>query len=161
STPNPPRSARPRLRGLVFTPLRAVGAARCRCALRCCCSEITERKAIAMKRAFWTRSFQGIAALLVLVLGSRLAIGDTTLLLDNFDGTHGTATDHPSGLVDTSTYRVPFGGTANDGSNGPTDYRFTLPSDGVSTALVGGATGSSDGKVSVIPFDTYNPNAAG
>lgn len=81
-----------------------------------------------------------------------------TLLVDEFDGTHGgNAAFHPGGLVDVTTYRVPFGGTNGDDFVGRTNFRFTLPQDGVATA----AAGSTDGKVAVIPLDTYNPNAPG
>lgn len=80
-----------------------------------------------------------------------------TLLVDEFDGTHGDAAYHPSGIVDVTSYRVPFGGTTGDDFVGRTNFRFTLPQDGVTTA----ATGSTDGKVAVLTLDTYNPNAAG
>lgn len=80
-----------------------------------------------------------------------------TLLVDEFDGTHGNAAFHPGGVVDVSTYRVPFGGTNGDDFVGRTNFRFTLPKDGVATA----AAGSTDGKVAVLTLDTYNPGAPG
>lgn len=79
------------------------------------------------------------------------------LFVDEFDGTHGNETFHPGGVVDVTSFRVPFGGTTGDDFVGRTNFRFTLPQDGVSTA----AAGSTDGKVAVIILDTYNPNAAG
>jgi hypothetical protein len=79
------------------------------------------------------------------------------LFVDEFDGTHGSAAFHPGGVVDVSSFRVPFGGTTGDDFVGRTNFRFTLPQDGVSTA----ASGSTDGKVAVLNLDTYNPNAAG
>ena len=79
------------------------------------------------------------------------------LLVDEFDGTHGNAAFHPGGVVDVTSYRVPFGGTNGDDFVGRTNFRFTLPQDGVATA----AAGSTDGKVAVLNLDTYNPNAPG
>lgn len=76
---------------------------------------------------------------------------------DEFDGTHGNASFHPGGVVDVTSYRAPFGGTTGDDFVGRTNFRFTLPQDGVATA----APGSTDGKVAVLNLDTYNPNAAG
>jgi hypothetical protein len=76
---------------------------------------------------------------------------------DEFDGTHGNAAFHPGGVVDITSYRAPFGGTTGDDFVGRTNFRFTLPQDGVATA----APGSTDGKVAVLNLDTYNPNAAG
>ena len=84
-----------------------------------------------MMRYFANWYFQWFAALLVLAMGSQVAIGDTTLLVDNFDGTHGTPADHPGGIIDVSTYRAPFGGTTGDDFVGRTNFRFTLPADGV------------------------------
>ncbi len=79
------------------------------------------------------------------------------LLDDEFDGTHGNASLHPGGVVDVTSYRVPFGGMTGDDSIDRTNFRFTLPQDGVATA----ASGSTDGKVAVLDLDTYNPNDAG
>ncbi len=79
------------------------------------------------------------------------------LLVDEFDGTHGSAAFHPGGVVDVTSYRVPFGGTTGDDFVGRTNFRFTLPQDGVATA----APGSTDGKVAVLNLDTFNPAAAG
>jgi hypothetical protein len=79
------------------------------------------------------------------------------LFVDEFDGTRGSAAFHPGGVVDVTSYRVPFGGTTGDDFVGRTNFRFTLPQDGVTTA----AAGSTDGKVAVITLDTYNPGAAG
>jgi hypothetical protein len=79
------------------------------------------------------------------------------LYVDEFDGTHGNPSFHPGGVVDVTSFRVPFGGTTGDDFVGRTNFRFTLPQDGVSTA----AAGSTDGKVAVLNLDTYNPNAAG
>ncbi len=83
--------------------------------------------------------------------------GAQSLLVDEFDGTHGDASYHPGGIVDVTSYRVPFGGTTGDDFVGRTNFRFTLPQDGVTTA----AAGSTDGKVVVLTLDTYNPNAPG
>jgi len=74
-----------------------------------------------------------------------------------FDGTHGNAAFHPGGVVDVTSYRAPFGGTSGDDFVGRTNFRFTLPQDGVATS----APGSTDGKVAVLNLDTYNSNAAG
>jgi len=79
------------------------------------------------------------------------------LFVDEFDGTHGNASFHPGGVVDVTSFRVPFGGTTGDDFVGRTNFRFTLPQDGVATA----AAGSTDGKVAVLNLDTFNPNAAG
>lgn len=84
------------------------------------------------------------------------AVGQT-LLIDEFDGTHGDPAYHPGGIVDVTSYRVPFGGDTHDDFVGRTNFRFTLPQDGVTTA----AAGSTDGKVAVLTLDTYNPNAPG
>jgi Glycosyl hydrolases family 16 len=90
------------------------------------------------------------------LLAVQSALGQT-LLVDEFDGTHGDALFHPGGIVDVTTYRVPFGGTSGDDFVGRTNFRFTLPADGVTTA----ASGSADGKVAVLTLDTYNPDAPG
>ena len=78
------------------------------------------------------------------------------LYVDEFDGTHGNAAFHQGGVVDVTSFRTPFG-VGGDDFVGRTNFRFTLPQDGVSTA----AAGSTDGKVAVLNLDTYNPNAAG
>src|SRR6476659_2366450 len=78
------------------------------------------------------------------------------LYVDEFDGTHGNAALHQGGVVDVSSFRAPFG-VGGDDFVGRTNFRFTLPQDGVSTA----AAGSTDGKVAVLNLDTYNPSAAG
>ncbi len=75
---------------------------------------------------------------------------------DEFDGTHGNAAFHPGGVVDVTSFRTPFG-VGGDDFVGRTNFRFTLPQDGVATA----ASGSTDGKVAVLPLNTYNPNAPG
>ncbi len=101
----------------------------------------------------------GCAGLMILSTGFLLAprAAGQTLLVDEFDGTHGDASFHPGGIVDVTSYRVPFGGTTGDDFVGRTNFRFTLPQDGVTTA----ASGSTDGKVAVLALDTYNPDAAG
>ena len=79
------------------------------------------------------------------------------LLLDNLDDTSGPAAAQGDGLVDVSQFRAPFGGAD---FNQRTQYRFDLPQENVAQTGVGGvgsATGSTDGKVAVIKFDTYNP----
>ncbi len=93
------------------------------------------------------------ASLIILLVGTPFAAGQT-LLVDEFDGTRGGATVHPGGVVDVTTYRVPFGG---EDFVGRTNFRFTLPQDGVTTA----AAGSTDGKVAVLNLDTFNPDAPG
>jgi hypothetical protein len=75
---------------------------------------------------------------------------------DEFDGTHGNIAFHPGGVVDVSSYRAPFG-VGGDNFTGRTNFRFTLPQDGVTTA----ASGSADGKVAVVDLDTYNPGSPG
>jgi hypothetical protein len=75
---------------------------------------------------------------------------------DEFDGTHGNAAFHPGGVVDVTSFRAPFG-VGGDNFVGRTNFRFSLPQDGVSTA----AAGSTDGKVAVLNLDTYNPTAPG
>jgi len=109
---------------------------------------------IAFRRSIWLAVVLGLMS--VLPLRAPIALGQV-LLLDEFDGTHGTAAFHPGGVVDVTSFRVPFGGTTGDDFVGRTNFRFTLPQDGVSTA----ASGSTDGKVAVLNLDTYNPNAAG
>jgi len=110
---------------------------------------------IACRRSIW------LAVVLGLIAGTPwrtpIALGQI-LFVDEFDGTHGGAntTFHPGGVVDVSSYRVPFG-VGGDDFVGRTNFRFTLPQDGVMTA----ASGSADGKVAVLNLDTYNPNAAG
>jgi hypothetical protein len=98
--------------------------------------------------------------LMVVLIGGSVAAPrawSQVLLVDEFDGTHGGAAFHPGGVVDVTTYRVPFGGTTGDDFVGRTNFRFTLPQDNVATA----AAGSTDGKVAVLNLDTFNPNAAG
>src|SRR3954468_6867498 len=100
--------------------------------------------------------FASAAILLGSLAGAQTVIGQV-LFVDEFDGTHGNPTLHPGGVVDVSSFRVPFGGTNGDDFVGRTNFRFTLPQDGVATS----APGSTDGKVALINLDTYNPNAAG
>ena len=109
-----------------------------------------------MSSRFAPRFYNGITFLLAALWVASFARGQV-LLDDQFNGTHGTAAFHPGGVVDITTYRAPFGGTTGDNFVGRTDFRFTLPQDGVATA----ASGSSDGKVAVLNLDTYNPSAAG
>src|SRR5262245_22057934 len=106
-----------------------------------------------MKTCFGCRHFVSlIVVVLSVVCGSQFVTGQT-LLVDEFDGTHGgSAVLHPGGVIDTTTYRVPFGGTSGDDFVGRTNFRFTLPQDGVATA----AAGSTDGKVAVLNLDTFN-----
>jgi hypothetical protein len=78
------------------------------------------------------------------------------LFVDEFDGTHGGAAMHPGGVVDVTSFRTPFG-VGGDDFVGRTNFRFTLPQDGVTTA----AAGSTDGKVAVLNLNTYNPGAPG
>jgi hypothetical protein len=75
------------------------------------------------------------------------------LLLDNFDDTNGPIASQGDGMVDTSEYRAPFGGAANDAFVGRTQFRFTLPAENVATT----APGSADGKVAVLELSTNNP----
>src|SRR4051812_3760871 len=113
-----------------------------------------------MKSRIAARRSVGLALVLAVVCGSPWSMPTASgqvLYVDEFDGTHGNATLHPGGVVDVSSFRVPFGGTTGDDFVGRTNFRFTLPQDGVSTA----APGSTDGKVALLNFDTYNPNAAG
>ncbi|HEX3601272.1 MAG TPA: glycoside hydrolase family 16 protein [Lacipirellulaceae bacterium] len=113
-----------------------------------------------MNSQYAYRRFVGFAVALGLVVGmpwsTRTASGQV-LFDDEFDGTHGNTAFHPGGVVDVTAYRAPFGGTTGDDFVGRTNFRFTLPQDGVATA----APGSTDGKVAVLNLDTYNPNAAG
>src|SRR6185436_5530759 len=95
------------------------------------------------------------AVLVAILLGSPLATAQV-LYVDEFDGTHGNAAFHQGGVVDVTSFRAPFG-VGGDDFVGRTNFRFTLPQDGVSTA----AAGSTDGKVAVLNLDTYNPTAAG
>jgi hypothetical protein len=97
-------------------------------------------------------------AILILGIANPVSLPAQVLLVDEFDGTHGgaNATFHPGGVVDVSSYRVPFG-VGGDDFVGRTNFRFTLPQDGVTTA----ASGSTDGKVAVLNLDTYNPAAPG
>jgi hypothetical protein len=97
-----------------------------------------------------------VAVLLGAIAATPAAWGQI-LFTDEFDGTHGGAAFHPGGVVDVTSYRAPFGGTTGDDFVGRTNFRFTLPQDGVVTA----AAGSTDGKVAVVELDTFNPNAAG
>src|SRR3954451_18617719 len=117
---------------------------------RCC----RMKRRIACERSIW------LAAALGMISGmpwsTSIALGQI-LYVDEFDGTHGSAALHPGGVVDVSSFRVPFGGTNGDDFVGRTNFRFTLPQDGVATA----APGSTDGKVTVLNLDTYNPNAPG
>ena len=103
----------------------------------------------------------GRASFLTMVLAAGLAgapfVSGQTLLVDEFNGTRGGAAAHPGGVIDVTTYRVPFGGTTGDDFVGRTNFRFALPLDNQTTA----ATGSTDGKVAVLTLDTYNPDAAG
>lgn len=92
-------------------------------------------------------------AMMILLLGAPYAAGQT-LLVDEFNGARGGANAHPGGVVDVTTYRVPFGG---EDFVGRTNFRFTLPQDNVTTT----ATGSTDGKVAVLNLDTFNPSAPG
>src|SRR3954469_24013429 len=120
----------------------------------------TERRSIVMKSRIAARRSVGLALVLAVVCGSPWSMPTASgqvLYVDEFDGTHGNATLHPGGVVDVSSFRVPFGGTSGDDFVGRTNFRFTLPQDGVATA----APGSTDGKVAVLNLDTYNPNAAG
>src|SRR3954468_24463399 len=113
-----------------------------------------------MKSRIAARRSVGLAVVLAVVCGSPWSMPTASgqvLYVDEFDGTHGNATLHPGGVVDVSSFRVPFGGTNGDDFVGRTNFRFTLPQDGVATA----APGSTDSKVALINLDTYNPNAAG
>ena len=112
------------------------------------------KRRIACGRSIW------LAVALGMIWGmpwSTPTASGQVLFVDEFDGTHGNAAFHPGGVVDVTSFRVPFGGTTGDDFVGRTNFRFTLPQDGVSTA----AAGSADGKVAVLNLDTYNPNAAG
>src|SRR4051812_583182 len=107
-----------------------------------------------MTMRFCRRLLIPALALMTSVYVAPIAFGQI-LFVDEFDGTHGNAAFHPGGVVDVTSFRVPFGGTTGDDFVGRTNFRFTLPQDGVSTA----ASGSADGKVAVLNLDTYNPNA--
>ena len=108
---------------------------------------------IALRRSIW------LAVVLGMIWGmpwrTPTALGQV-LFVDEFDGTHGNAAFHPGGVVDVTSFRTPFG-VGGDDFVGRTNFRFTLPQDGVSTA----AAGSTDGKVAVLNLDTFNPTAAG
>lgn len=109
---------------------------------------------IAYRRAHW------LAVVLCVAWGMPWRTPDACgqiLLVDEFDGTRGDPAFHPGGVVDVTTYRVPFGGTNGDDFVGRTNFRFTLPQDGVTTL----APGSTDGKVAVLNLDTYNPGSPG
>ena len=113
-----------------------------------------------MKSRFVCKRSIGFAIALGLFWGTPWrapAVMAQVLFVDEFDGTGGNPSLHPGGVVDVSAYRAPFGGTTGDDFVGRTNFRFTLPQDGVATA----AAGSTDGKVAVLNLDTFNPNAAG
>jgi hypothetical protein len=112
-----------------------------------------------MKSPFQFWRLIGFAAALGIWCGmpwSTPAAFGQVLFDDEFDGTHGDAAFHPSGVVDVTSFRAPFG-VGGDDFVGRTNFRFSLPQDGVSTA----ALGSTDGKVAVLNLDTYNPGAPG
>jgi hypothetical protein len=109
---------------------------------------------IAFRRSIWFAVVLGLMS--VMPLTAPTALGQL-LFVDEFDGTHGSAAFHPGGVVDVTSFRNPFGGGNGDDFVGRTNFRFTLPQDGVSTV----ASGSTDGKVAVLNLDTYNPTAAG
>lgn len=109
---------------------------------------------IAYRRSIWLAIVLG--SMSAMPFGAATALGQV-IFVDEFDGTHGSAAFHPGGVVDVTSFRNPFGGTTGDDFVGRTNFRFTLPQDGVSTA----ASGSTDGKVAVLNLDTYNPSAAG
>jgi len=91
-----------------------------------------------------------------LIFASHPAVGQV-IFVDNFNDTSGPLAAQGDGLVDVSKYRTPFGGLAGDNFVGRTNFRFTLPAENVTTS----ASGSTDGKVAVLPFNTFNPDDAG
>ncbi len=109
-----------------------------------------------MRLGKWTVGRMSALTLAGLLFTSYPAMGQV-IFVDNFNDTSGPAAAQGDGLVDISKYRAPFGGTTGDDFVGRTNFRFTLPTENVSTV----AAGSTDGKVAILPLNTFNPSAPG